>query len=416
MEDIGLGSILGIGGGALGEAATHGGRLLRRVFGGGNESAAKAKVADLMRQLGLEENQVLAEIASLGEGATLADIDDHFALLLRQSMSGNPGSVGRQVQRNYVERAEGARNRVAREVESGIDAQYTPGEVREMVRSDQIDSAGVMYKEAFDDAVVDITKHPGLGRLTKNPHVEDALRLANDRLKAADRPYGAFEVLHETRRILGQRAGSGQDMALRSHYAQLALESGEKLFKGGAKDPGEVGEYFDEFSSGEADAFLAGAGQSARNRANWSSIKDPGKVFNEQNMQVLRQIMDPEDFARFEQRVAAEARKMRTSNIVATSAGLDTAGLSGAGALVYSAGGNWTALAAVAMNKVADILQGMTPRAKDEAMKLLSKAGWTTDELQELLRFHNRGVLDAGTKGVTISAGAQAGGALAEDN
>jgi hypothetical protein len=54
MEDIGLGSILGIGGGALGEAATHGGRLLRRVFGGGNESAAKAKVADLMRQLGLE--------------------------------------------------------------------------------------------------------------------------------------------------------------------------------------------------------------------------------------------------------------------------------------------------------------------------------------------------------------------------
>jgi hypothetical protein len=106
---------------------------------------------------------------------------------------------------------------------------------------------------------------------------------------------------------------------------------------------------------------------------------------------------------------------MISGQVASGKVGINQDTLHGLGALVYGAAGNMNALAAVALNRVGQALSGMGANQRKETIKLLTRTGMTPDEIQEIMRFSNRGTLDAATKGVTISGGAMTGGALAED-
>lgn len=448
--DAGLGAGFGVAGSLVGPLLSGAGRLTRTLAGAGGEQRAMNRVGELLRATGLSPEEVAGQLNKLGPGSTLGDLDRWMTAELREALSKSTPEA-RAVLEALEQRTQAGRGRIAGQLSESLDAPATVAEQRAMSASDKIDAAKPMYDEAME-TVVDVTKYPRLGRLVQFQPIKKAIRDAQKELSYGDRAVGTFDILHVAKRklddqiafakrnglddrarmlmglkkdLLDQMDTMSADQGLayreaREIYADAsardrALEAGQSLFRG-RKSADEVGALVDGMSLAERQSFLSGSSEAAMEHLAYSTVKDPSKIFNAKNMALLRQVIpDDQNFQRLLSTIEAETQKMISGQVASGKVGINQDTLHGLGALVYGAAGNMNALAAVALNRVGQALSGMGANQRKETIKLLTRTGMTPDEIQEVMRFSNRGTLDAATKGVTISAGATTGGILAGD-
>lgn len=449
-EDIGSGMAWGAGGGFLGPIFSRLGRGARTMSGFGGEERAMGRIGELLKSTGLSPEEIAGRLNKLGPGATLGDLDRWMTAELREALSQSTPEARAAL--DFLERRlTTGRERIGGSLKEAIDAPYTSKEVRAMNASDQIDAARPMYEEAME-TVVDAGKYPALKRLLQFKPIQDAIAAARKSLSYSDEPAGAFKILHVAKTKLDDQIAYAKrngfdseardlinlknqlltqmdDMAADQGYnyaearkfwadasaRERALETGESLFRG-RKSISEVEDQLAGMSLAERQSFLSGASEAAMEQLAYSSVKDPAKIFNAKNTALLRQIIpDDGDFQRLLSTIEGESQKMISGQVAGGKVAMDQGILHGLGALVYGAAGNLNALAAVALNKIGTALSGMSNAQRAEAIKILTQTGIGPDEIEEIMRFSNRGVLDAATKGVTIAGGAMTGGALSEE-
>jgi hypothetical protein len=412
-------------------------------YGDANKAADLAIVRALERD-GMTPDQALAKIQGMARGeATLADIGENTAALLRRSTSA-PGAARRETKDVLATREAGRVPRVSddlRTLMSGSQDFYT--DVTDLIRKRATD-AEALYNAAYSSAPSFTAQSaPDIARLRNLPSFQEAMkggarRMADQGLDISD-PRNTLRALHETklelddmieramtsdrtanqaRILIGMKERLLKDMekaapeyrVAREAFAGdsemlTAMKEGQRIYQLPEMDMRKLIDRFKD-SPSEYDAFRAGISQAMLEKLRVAGpTADPATTVLSRDMEskLRRAFRDDEAFDMFKQRLNEERTMLGTEKAGFRKTPLDTdleaqgAGAVGAGTALLQ-GRPIAAALETARTRFPNLIGTPERIAAPTAQKLLTpgpKADPVIDSIMQSLKAQEQQLLQA---------------------